>query len=271
MKIIISTVIVALVLSFLLGLLLGLFKKLFAVKTDPTVDTIREALSGANCGGCGYAGCDAFAQAVARGDAPSTGCIAGGEATAKKIASILGVEAGSITPKVTFLACNGTKECAGDRGIYNGVKTCKAACLSINATKVCSFGCIGLGDCVEVCPFDALSMGENGLPIVDYKKCTGCGKCVSQCPKKLFHLIDSSTKGSIAMCSCRSDNKPQIRKDCFAGCFKCGMCVRKCPEHCIELVNGIPEVDYSKCTSCKECINACPDKVLHLVQDVVKL
>ena len=268
METIIATIIVALILSFLLGILLGLFKKIFAVKTDPKVGQIREALSGANCGGCGFAGCDSFAEAVASGKAEPTGCIAGGSNTAKKIAELLGVSAQEVMPKVTFLACNGTKECAKERGTYNGVKTCKAAALSINGTKVCAFGCIGLGDCIEVCPFDALHMGKDGLPVVDYAKCTGCGKCAAQCPKKLFHIIPKDTKGSIAMCSNRSDNKPQIRKDCSVGCFKCGMCVRKCPEHCIELVNGIPQIDYTKCTSCKECINACPDKVLHLFQDL---
>ncbi len=270
MRIIIATAVVALILSFLLGLLLGLFKKIFEVKVDPKVAEIREALSGANCGGCGYAGCDAYAQAVAAGTAPANGCTAGGAATTALIAKILGIEATDAAKKVTFLACKGTEDCAKRKGIYNGVQTCNAAQMSINGTKVCSFGCIGLGDCVEVCPFDALKMGKDGIPVVDHEKCTGCGKCVSKCPKKLFSLVDSTTKGSIAQCSNRSDNKPQIKKDCSVGCFKCGLCAKKCPEQCIQLINGIPQVDYTKCTSCKECINACPDHVLTLLQDIIK-
>lgn len=123
MKIIIATVIVAAILGLLLGVLLGLFKKVFAVKVDPKIEQIISFLSGGNCGGCGYAGCAAFAQAVVKGEAPVTGCVAGGEATAKKIAEILGVAGGSAQKKVAFLACHGTNECAKSKGIYNGVKT----------------------------------------------------------------------------------------------------------------------------------------------------
>lgn len=265
MKTIILTIIVALVIGFLLGLLLGLFKKLFAVKVNPKIAEVRDALSGANCGGCGFAGCDAFAEAVVNGEAPVTGCVAGGASCADSLAKILGVNAQSSTPKIAFLACHGTKECAKDRGEYQGVKTCSAAQLTMNGTKKCSFGCIGFGDCVEVCPFDAISMGKDGLPKIDKTKCVGCGKCAKACPKKLFHLIEKDTKGAIARCSCKSDNKPQIRKDCTEGCFKCGMCTRKCPVQAIVLENGLPKVDYSKCTSCGECIKACPDKVLILI------
>lgn len=266
MKIIIATIVVAFVLGLILGVLLGLFKKVFAVKVDPKIEQIISFLSGGNCGGCGYAGCAAFAQAVVKGEAPVTGCVAGGEATAKKIAEILGVAGGSAQKKVAFLACHGTNECAKSKGIYNGVKTCAAAQLTANGTKLCAFGCIGLGDCVEACQFGALSMGKDGLPVVDRSKCTGCAKCVKTCPKKLFTLFDANTKGSVAVCANKSDNKPQIRKDCSAGCFKCGMCAKKCPEGCIDVSSGIPVVDYSKCTSCGECIKACPDKVLTLFQ-----
>lgn len=265
MNLIIATVIVALVIGFLLGVLLGLFKKIFFVKVDPKVSAVREVLSGANCGGCGYAGCDAFAEAVVKGEAPVNGCVAGGAACADQVASVMGVSAGSAVPKVAFLACNGTKEVAQSRGIYNGVQTCAAANLTMNGTKKCSFGCIGLGDCVEVCPFGALSLGEDGLPKVDKAKCVGCGKCSKACPKHLFVLIDANTKGPIAACSCHSDNKPQIRKDCTNGCFKCGMCARKCPSQAIDVSAGIPKVDYTKCTSCGECVKACPDKVLHMM------
>jgi len=111
---------------------------------------------------------------------------------------------------------------------------------------------------------------EDGIPHVDYNKCVGCGKCNTACPKHLFKIYDKDTKGSIALCSNHSDNKPQIRKDCSVGCFKCGMCLRKCPEQCIDISSGIPKIDYTKCTSCGECIKACPDKVLTLFQDLIK-
>lgn len=270
MNIILYTVICAVAIAFLLGVLLGLFKKIFYVDVDQKVQDVRDALSGANCGGCGFAGCDSFAQAVAKDEAPTDGCVAGGASCASKIAKILGKAGVEVKPKVAFLACHGTKECATEKGVYNGIKTCSAAQLVMNGTKKCSFGCIGFGDCAAECPFGALSMSNEGLPIVDYKKCVGCGKCVNACPKHLFKLLDADLKGSVARCSCYSDNKPQIKKDCSFGCFKCGMCVRKCPESAIDISSGIPNIDYKKCTSCGECVKACIDKVLVLAQDVLK-
>lgn len=262
MKIVISTIIVALTIGFLLGLLLGLFKKIFSVKVDPKIQAIRDALSGGNCGGCGYAGCDSFAEAVVKGDASPSGCVAGGADCASAIARIMGSAGSTRIVKIAFLACNGTKESASDKGEYIGVKTCRGAQLVAGGTKKCSFGCIGFGDCAEVCPFDAICMGSHGLPVVNREKCVGCGKCVKACPKGLFILIPKDSKGAIARCSCRSDNKAQIKKDCSAGCFKCGMCVRKCPKTAIQMVNGIPSIDRDKCDSCGECIKSCPDKVL---------
>ena len=265
MNIILYTIIVAVIIAFLLGVLLGLFKKIFHVDTDPKVQKVRDALSGANCGGCGLAGCDAFASAVVKGDAPSNGCVAGGADCAKKLAEILGQAGVEVKPKIAFLACAGNKECAADKAEYIGIKTCKAAQLTMNGTKKCAFGCIGLGDCIKVCPFGALYMGDDGLPKVNKSKCVGCGKCASACPKHLFRLIDADTKGAIGVCSNKSDNKPQIRKDCTRGCFKCGMCARKCPEQAIDVSSGLPVIDYSKCTSCGTCISACTDKVLILL------
>ena len=176
MSTILYTIICALVIAFILGLLLGLFKKIFHVDTDPKVQAVRDVLSGANCGGCGMAGCDSFAGAVVKGEAPADGCVAGGSKCATSIAEILGKAGVEVKPKVAFVACHGTKECAQDKGTYEGIKTCKAANLVMNGTKKCAFGCIGFGDCAAECPFGALSMGEDGLPVIDYDKCVACGK-----------------------------------------------------------------------------------------------
>ena len=256
---------VSLGIAAILGFGLALADKFLKVEEDPRIEKVTSMLPGANCGGCGFAGCDAFAEAIVSGDAPVNGCVAGGAATADAIAKVLGVDAGSTTPKVALLACQGTKECAADRGKYQGVKTCAAAQLTMNGIKKCSFGCIGFGDCEAACSFGGITMGSDGLPVIDKAKCFGCGKCVKACPKHLITLIDANTKGAIALCSCKSENKPQIRKDCSAGCFKCGMCARKCPVQAITMENGLPKIDYSKCTSCGECVKACVDKVLVLI------
>ena len=265
MKIIISTVIIALVIGFLLGLLLGLFKKIFFVKTDPKIQEVRDALSGANCGGCGFAGCDSFAEAVVKGDAPVNGCVAGGASCADKIASILGSASAEVKPKIAVLACQGNKDCALEKGFYVGVNTCKGSQLVSQGTKKCSYGCIGFGDCVNACPFEAITMNKNGLPQIDAEKCVGCGNCAKTCPKSLFVLIEKGQKRAIAKCSSRSDAKAQIRKDCSAGCFKCGLCTKKCPEGAVTLVNGLPSVDTEKCTACGICVSSCPDKVMQIV------
>lgn len=265
MNIILYTFLCALVIAFILGVLLGLFKKIFHVDTDPKEEQVRNTLSGANCGGCGLAGCDAFAGAVVKGDAPVNGCVAGGSECADKIAAILGAAGVEVKPKIAFIACQANKECSPYKAIYDGIKTCKGAQLVMNGTRTCSFGCIGLGDCVKVCPFGALSLNADGLPVVNKKKCVGCGKCSDVCPKHLFKIIDADTKGAIALCSNRSDNKPQIKKNCANGCFKCGICAKKCPSEAIDVSSGLPVIDYSKCNSCKECVNSCPDKVLTLL------
>lgn len=270
MNTVLYTILVSLGVAFILGLLLGLFKHIFEVKEDEKVIRIREALSGANCGACGAAGCDLFAKLVAENKASPAGCIAGGAEVASKINAILGTSSVAATPKVALVACAGDKEVAKLKGVYNGVKTCQAVSLAVGGIKSCQYGCIGYGDCVTACSFHAIKMGESGLPIIDYDKCVGCGKCASTCPKHLITIYDKTTKGSIALCCNRSDNKAGVRKDCTKGCFKCSLCVRKCPEHCIELVEGVPKVDYTKCTSCGECVKACPDKVLHLMQEIIK-
>ena len=255
MMIIIYTIIASFLLALILGVLLGFFQKVFAVPVDEKVAKVRECLPGANCGGCGFPGCDGFAATVAAGTAPVDGCAAGGAETAKNVGAVMGI-AVDAESKVSLLACQGSKECAAARGTYNGVHSCAAAHQAVNGTKMCSFGCIGFGDCVAVCQFDALSIGEDGLPHVDYSKCTGCGMCVKECPMHLFSKVPASRKGAVALCSNRSENKPSIMKNCKAGCIKCGKCERGCPQKAIKLVNGIPEVDYSLCNSCGTCVEA---------------
>ncbi len=167
-----------------LGSALGFFKVKFEVEKDPKVALLEGTLPGVNCGGCGYPGCSGYAEALAKGLAPVNLCAPGGKATSEKIAEILGVNAAGGDEVVAVLACQGTHAVAQARGDYVGLKTCRGAKISAGGTKVCAYGCSGFGDCVAVCQFDALKMGPDGLPHVDYSKCTGCGMCAQECPDR---------------------------------------------------------------------------------------
>jgi Na+-translocating ferredoxin:NAD+ oxidoreductase RNF subunit RnfB len=268
MNTILATFVLALVMALVLGFLLGVFKKLFHVDVDPKECAIRAALPGANCGGCGYPGCDGLAAAIARGDAPSNACTVGGADVAEAVGKITGSAAKGET-KVALLLCQGAGHLASAKGEYVGVKTCLAAKVAINGLKRCDFGCIGFGDCAQACPFGALAMGVDGLPKVDYAICTGCGRCVSTCPQKIFSTVSSDRRGAVVLCSNRNQKKAQVIKDCKIGCIKCGKCETVCPKSCIKVTNGIPLVDYATCDSCFECVKGCPTKALAMVENKI--
>ena len=256
----------AFILALVLGVLLGFFEEFFKVETDPMIARLREALPGINCGACGYPGCDGYAGAMASRTVEITRCAPGGKSTAAKLSEILGVNA-SMKPVVAVLACQGSKDHAPKKADYRGVPTCRAAKISTGGTKLCTWGCLGFGDCTLVCQFDALHMGEDGLPHVDYEKCTGCKKCITECPQQIFKEVPRERLGSIVVCSNRNPVKSMVMKTCKVGCIKCEICVKNCPEKCITMVNGIPEVDYSKCTSCGVCVSKCPTKVFKMLQN----
>ena len=265
MNVILITLGFSALLAFILGAALGFFKEKFKVERDPKIDQARDALPGVNCGGCGFPGCDGYAEAVAKGDTPVTKCAPGGKAVADALGKLMGVNASS-EDVVAVLLCQGKKDVAPVKGEYVGVKTCRAAKLSAGGTKLCAYGCLGYGDCVAVCQFDALHMGDDGLPHVDYAKCTGCGMCIKECPQQILASVPRARKGSVVLCSNRTTLKATVMKSCKVGCIKCEACVRACPEQCITMVNGIPVTDYSKCTSCGICVQKCPTKCYKLIQ-----
>jgi Na+-translocating ferredoxin:NAD+ oxidoreductase RNF subunit RnfB len=258
------TAIFSAALAFVLGIALGVFRKVFHVETDVLVSLIRETLPGANCGACGFPGCDGFATAVAAKTADPAKCSVSSAEDTKKRGDLLGVDASAV-PKFAVLACQGSKDRAKPKGIYVGVQSCRGAKISTGGTKLCSWGCLGFGDCVKVCKFGAISIGDSGIPVIDKAACTGCGMCSAECPQSLLKIIRKDTKGTIGLCSNRNPIKAQIKKTCTAGCIKCESCKRKCPEEAIHVENGTPVIDYAKCTSCGICIDACPDKVLQLI------
>jgi Na+-translocating ferredoxin:NAD+ oxidoreductase RNF subunit RnfB len=269
MNIVVITAIFAAGLALVLGVALGVFRKVFHVETDVLVGLIRETLPGANCGACGFPGCDGFASAVAARTAPPDKCTVSSAEETKKRGGLLGVDASAV-PKVAFLACQGTTDCAKPKGVYTGTPSCRGAKISAGGTKLCAWGCLGFGDCAKVCSFGAISIGTNGLPQIDGTRCTGCGKCTAECPQLILRQIPREQKGAIALCANRNTIKPAVRKSCAVGCIKCGACVKKCQAEAIKLEGGVPVIDYAKCTSCGVCLTSCPSKVFAILGEIAK-
>ncbi|MGI6038278.1 MAG: RnfABCDGE type electron transport complex subunit B [Limnochordia bacterium] len=250
------------VIGFFFAIVLSLATKTLAVESDPKVDAIEEVLPGANCGACGYAGCRAFAEAVASGQAPIDGCPVGGQAVARAVAEIMGVAAPEgITRKIAQLLCNGGCTEATNRSEYYGAQDCRAALLAGGGSKGCTYGCLGLGTCEVHCPFDAITMNDNNLPVVDEELCTGCGKCVEACPRDLFQLVEEPQGVHIR---CRSFAKGKdVRQVCTVGCIGCRRCVKECPYDAIHMEGMLAVIDYDKCTNCGQCVEVCPTNTIH--------
>lgn len=246
-------------LGLLMGALLALASKLFAVKKDEKAEAIKECLPGANCGGCGYSGCDAYAAAVSAGDAPVNKCSVGGAGAASKIAQIMGVDAGAQVRMRAQVMCSGTGEYAKKKYIYEGIDDCVAASKIGGGDKMCKNGCIGLGTCVRACPFDAIVV-EDGVAAVDYSKCKGCGICVSACPKGIIKLIPFDAKHWVGCMSV--DDGKNTRKVCDVGCISCKICQKNCPAGAINVDNFVASIDYDKCTGCDICTDKCPRHII---------
>jgi Na+-translocating ferredoxin:NAD+ oxidoreductase RNF subunit RnfB len=271
---ILRTILVTLGFSFALalalGVALGFFREKFKVERNPLIDKARAILPGVNCGACGYAGCDAYAEAVVEKKEKANLCTSGGAECADSLGKLLGVSAGKVEDMVAVLRCKGTTALTVNKGEYSGVRSCRAAKLSTGGIKRCPWGCMGFGDCVSVCAFGALSMGPEGLPVVDYSKCTGCGMCDRECPQTLFIMAEKSRRGSLVLCSNKTDVKQSVAKACKAGCIKCEICVKACPKSAIKMMKGLPTVDYALCDSCGICVQKCPVKVLALIEERIR-
>ncbi len=244
--------------GLLIGIILVIASVKLAVKVDEREAAVRAVLPGANCGACGYPGCDGYAAAVAAGAAPVNACSVGGPNVARAIGEIMGQNAGAIEPKVAVLICRGGRKDAPHRFQYKGAQDCRVAALLLGGPKACAYGCVGLGHCVRVCPVRAITMGADGLPDIDEKKCVGCGKCVKECPKQTLVLIPRT---KLVYLACASHDRGRAVKDvCRVGCIGCGLCVKACPEGALTLVNNLPVMDFAKCTDCGICVGRCPTK-----------
>jgi electron transport complex protein RnfB len=255
----------------LLGLVFGFALAAAAVRfhvaTNPLVDRVREALPAANCGACGFAGCQVYAEAVVeRPDVSPSLCAPGRRPVAEWVASLTGKEVGTVADRIVVLRCHGTTAFAREEAEYAGIATCAAAALVFAGPKACKNGCLGLGDCVRVCPFDALHLGEAGIVEVDAEKCTGCALCIPACPKDLFQLDPRAHRIELA-CVAR-DKQALVRASCLVGCTLCRKCVAKCPAGAITWDGRTILIDHEKCLaygpSCGEvCVDVCPSVILH--------
>ncbi len=256
-------------LGLVFGLVLAAASKMFYVETDPRLDQLNECLPGANCGGCGYAGCGGYAEAVLNGEAEIGKCASGGNECAQAMAAIMGIKAEAVTRKVALVRCSGEKTYDKDGNLLTGARV-KAAyegfhdCLS--ATKVggrgplsCKYGCLGFGSCTKVCKYGAIKV-VNGIARVDEDLCVGCMACAAACPRGLIVPVEPGRNVVIA---CNSMAKGAVTtRGCTVGCIGCGLCKRICPNGAITVTNNLAVIDYSKCDNCGLCATVCPKKLI---------
>lgn len=248
--------------GLLFGALLGIASKIFAVKVDDRVPKILDALPGANCGGCGFAGCSAYANALVKGGVRANMCPVGGEAVADRVAEILGVENEVKEKMVARVLCNGNPERAVQKYIFDGPRDCHSAARLGGGEKMCPHGCLGLGSCVKVCKFDAISV-DTGVAVVDVEKCVACGACAAECPKKIIKILPAKSKYTI---TCKSVEKGKVtRHDCQVGCIGCGICAKSCPKEAITVQDNLAAIDPLKCVNCGICAKKCPQHAINHV------
>ncbi len=233
----------------------------FKVYEDPRIDQVEEALPAANCGGCGYPGCRGFAEALVKADDISElYCPVGGNDTMAEVAKILGKEVGAKDPLIAVVRCSGTPEHRQRVNQYDGASSCAISASLYAGETACQYGCLGLGDCVDVCDFDAIYMDEEtGLPIVVDDNCTACGACVKACPNDIIELRKKNKKDRKTFVSCVNHDKGGIaRKACKVACIGCGKCVKVCPFDAITMENFLAYIDPNKCKLCRKCVPECP-------------
>lgn len=247
------------------AVILYLVAQKFKVYEDPRIDDVEKALPGANCGGCGFAGCRAFAEACVKADSLSDlNCPVGGNETMGSVASLLGLEAVKKDPRVAFIRCNGTCDHRPKTSHFDGAATCAIAASVYSGESDCQYGCLGYGDCYDACEFGAIDLRANlGVPLILDDKCVACGACVEACPKNLIELRKRFPKDRKVVVACRNEDKGGIaRKACDVACIGCGKCEKECNFDAITIKNNLAFIDSDKCKLCRKCVPVCPTNAI---------
>ena len=261
MEAIFSAVLPVSIIGLICAAVLVIASKVMAVKENEKIPKIRECLPGANCGACGYAGCDGYAKALAEGGTATNLCVPGGDAVSKNLSAVLGVEFQDVVEKVAVVHCSGDCNSTKDAVRYVGIESCAAAKQIFGSKGACSYGCMGLGDCVKACPSNAVCV-ENGIAHIDTRLCTGCGVCTKTCPNGVISLTADVERVIVA---CNNKDKGALtRKACTSGCIGCKKCERVCAQSAIKVVDNLAVIDYDKCPECgdfgicaRECTAGC--------------
>lgn len=251
-----TPILLVVAIGFVCAGILTIASKVFFVPVDETFALLRAELPGANCGACGYAGCDDYANALTADHSVSCSkCPVGGEDVAAKLAEILGVEAAAADKQVAVVRCNGTKEAAKTIMEYKGMQTCASAKQFFGGLSACPYGCMGLGDCVAACDYDAIHICD-GVAVVNREKCVGCGVCAKTCPNAVIAI--QSAKNTVVV-QCKSEAKgAETRKSCENGCIGCMKCQKICKFEAITVENNLARIDPEKCKNCGLCAKECP-------------
>lgn len=266
MSTIIFSILVLVITATLAAIILYFVAQKFKVIEDPRIDLVEDMLPGANCGGCGYAGCRSLAEAIVTNNSlAGIKCPVGGADIMIGIGKFMGLEAEETAPQIAVIRCNGGSVNTRSKVEYEGVRDCLYAHLNMASEGGCPNACLGLGSCVDVCAFDAIEINlKTKLPEVNEKNCVACGACVEVCPRNIIELRNKGIKNRRVFVSCVNTEKGGlVKKNCNVSCIGCGKCVKACPFDAIILENNLAYIDYNKCKLCRKCVEVCPTGAIH--------